>query len=735
MLRYDEPIAHVSEDGRVHALREHLLQTAHRAGDFASVFGYREWGRLCGLWHDLGKYSQAFQNKLKAAAGDQAHLEARAKVNHSTAGGLYAVRKFAKAGRLLAYIVAGHHAGLPDWEADATGRAALSHRLLEEELLTAALANNISPDILDQPFPSEKPAGRDPAFWLRMLFSCVVDADFLDTEEFFQPEKTARRAGYPSLSELLILFAKYMEAKQAGAKETPVNRIRADVLARCIDKAKDPPGIFSLTVPTGGGKTLSSMAFALNHALTNGHRRIIYIIPYTSIIEQTADQFRKIFGDAVVEHHSNLDPADADQETSRSRLACENWDAPIIVTTNVQFFESLFAARTSRCRKLHNIAGSVVVLDEAQLLPPEFLSPILKSLDELRKNYGVTVLLCTATQPAFGPYKSSGFTFEGLEGIREIVENPSRLFESLRRVEIKLPENIREPVTWEVVAAELAREPSVLCVVNRKDDCRLLWRLMPRDTFHLSALMCGEHRSRRIKEIRARLQARLPARVISTQLIEAGVDLDFPVVYRALAGLDSVAQAAGRCNREGVLKKGRLVVFTPPSRPPAGILRQAAEIGAQLLGGAGADPLTPDRFTAFFRELYWVQGADRLDAKNILGDLMFDQKFRCSFRTAASNFKLIDDSWQAPVIVSYGEEGSELVERLARRGPERWLLRKAQRYAVNLPRYLHGRLCADGAIREVHPGIFVQAHGALYDEDLGFCPDRSIIYDPDDLIR
>lgn len=731
---FNEPIAHITEDGRVHTLREHLFNTAARSADFASVFGFRQWGRLCGLWHDLGKYSQAFQDKLKAAAGNEAHLEAKARVDHSTAGGLYAVERFKMAGRLLAYIAAGHHAGLPDWEADRTGRAALSQRLLNKDLLTAALVGNIPAEILEQPFPEEKPAGRDPAFWLRMLFSCVVDADCLDTEEFFEPEKAARRTGYPTLSELHDSFKAYMVDKQAGARDTKVNRIRAGILTRCIEKAKDSPGIFSLTVPTGGGKTLSSMAFALHHAAVHGQRRIIYVIPYTSIIEQTADQFRQIFGDAVVEHHSNFDAAGVEGETPRSRLACENWDAPIIVTTNVQFFESLFASRTSRCRKLHNIAGSVVILDEAQLLPPEFLRPILKALDELRKHYGVTVLLCTATQPALGPHKASGFTFEGLEGIREVMEDPANLYNSLKRVEVKLPENIHEPETWENLAEELTRQPSVLCIVNRRDDCRILWSLMPKDTFHLSALMCGAHRSDKIARIKARLDGGLPTRVVSTQLVEAGVDLDFPAVYRAMAGLDSIAQAAGRCNREGLMEKGTLTVFIPPSRPPVGVLRQAAGIGTRLLGENVTDPLAPHRFTAFFRELYWLQGEERLDAQNILKELKPDSELRFSFRSAAEKFKLIDDTAQAPVIVTYGEEGAKLVGQLSSLGPERWLLRKLQRYVVNLPKHLHKRLLAEGAIREIHAGIYVQGHGALYNDDLGFCPEKSIIYDPDDLI-
>jgi CRISPR-associated endonuclease/helicase Cas3 len=728
-----EPVAHVTENGSTHSLREHLFGTAERAAEFAGGFGFHQWGRLAGLWHDLGKYSPAFQKKIRAAMDPEAHLEAKARVDHSTAGGLKAIQEFGLAGRILAYIAAGHHAGLPDWVADSTGSAALSQRLLKNELLSAALQGFIPEDILDQVLPAEKPIGFDPAFWVRMLFSCLVDADFLDTEAFFDPQISERRGQYPPLADLLQRFESFMVEKQACASPTPVNRIRSEVLRRCIEMSNSEPGVYSLTVPTGGGKTLSSMAFALHHATTHGQKRIIYVIPYTSIIEQTADQFRQIFGEAVVEHHSNLDVADEVRETPASRLACENWDAPIIVTTSVQFFESLFASRTSRCRKLHNIAGSVVVLDETQLLPPEFLNPILKVMIELRKNYGVTFLLSTATQPALGPQRGPGFVFEGIADIREVMENPAALYQSLKRVEVKVPERIHEPCTWESLTEELAGHSSVLCIVNRRDDCRQLWTLMPEGTIHLSALMCGAHRSKKIGAIRKRLEQGLPTRVISTQLVEAGVDVDFPVVYRALAGLDSIAQAAGRCNREGLLEKGTVVVFIPPSRPPVGVLRQAAEIGGRLLSKPGDDPLALDQFAAFFKELYWLQG-DRLDSKRILPDLAPDCGFRFSFRSTANRFHLIDESQQAPVVTIYGEEGAKLVDQLIRRGPERWLLRRLQRYVVNLPQYLHRRLLAEGTIREIHAGICVQGHGALYDDNLGFCPDKSIIYEPDELI-
>ncbi|MDY0042570.1 MAG: hypothetical protein RBS57_19850, partial [Desulforhabdus sp.] len=327
-----------------------------------------------------------------------------------------------------------------------------------------------------------------------------------------------------------------------------------------------------------------------------------------------------------------------------------------------------------------------------------------------------------------------GYRFEGLEGIKEIIADPAVLFRKLKRVELERPESHSQPRTWAEVAADLAELPSVLCVVNRRDDCRQLWSLMPHGTYHLSALMCGAHRSRTISEIKSRLSANLPTRVIATQLVEAGVDLDFPVVYRAMAGLDSIAQAAGRCNREGLLKRGRLVVFVPPSQPPVGILRQAAGIASRLLGENEADPLIPERFTDFFRELYWIQGPERLDRQGILRDLKPNNELRFSFRTAAAKFKLIDDSQQAPVIVRYGAEGRRLVEMLEQQGPERWLLRRLQRYVVNLPRHLHGRLRLEGAIREAAPGVFIQGHQALYDGNLGFLPDKSMIYDPDELV-
>jgi CRISPR-associated endonuclease/helicase Cas3 len=717
-------------------LEDHLIGTAKRASGMAAEFGCAGWGYIAGIWHDIGKYSQDFQNYIKAANDIDAHLEnsKTGRVDHSTAGAIYSINQFDFLGRIIAYQIAGHHAGLPDFEADETGNTALSQRILKTELLRNATKENIPLDILNYSLPNERPAQEsDLALWIRLLFSCLVDADFLDTEDFYDPLKTKTRGDYPTIESLLNKFTKFMQEKIEYSPTSYVNEIRANILQQCINRAADPPGISTLTVPTGGGKTLSSMGFALNHAVKYKKRRIIYVIPYTSIIEQNAQQFRDIFDDAVIEHQSNLDTTDEKKDNSRSRLACENWDAPIIVTTSVQFFESLFASRTSRCRKLHNIVNSVVILDEAQLIPPEYLNPILHILRELQKNYGVTILFSTATQPAFGKHKTIDFKFDGLPDIREIIDDPLELHKRLKRTEIIIPKDLNTPKSWEELTNELIEHNSVLCIVNRRDDCRILWEKMPEETFHLSALMCGAHRSDKIKEIKARLINNIPTRVISTQLVEAGVDLDFPIVYRALAGLDSIAQAAGRCNREGKQsEKGKVIVFIPPSNIPAGYLRQAALIGKQLLSEECEDILTPTQFEKYFKELYWIQG-DNLDKHHILKDLKNDNELRFSFRTASTNFHIIDESKQATVIVTY-KEGGDLIKTLENTEPNRALLRKLQRYTVNIPRYLHSNLLVNGAIYEVHPGIYVQTQKSMYDDELGFCPDKFGLYKPDEYI-
>jgi len=746
-------LAHVRKlpDGQwcEHYLDEHLQGVAKLAGEFAAAFNNQDWASLAGLWHDMGKYSTEFQRYIKTVSGydrENAHIEGGApgRVDHSTAGAIHAVRQFDKHGRILAYLIAGHHAGLPDWHSAETGGKALSIRLQQSELLERIPTEAIPQNILMQSKPASNVYGGENGFhlWVRILFSCLVDADFLDTEAFMDEGKNQARQQFPALAGMLPIFNHAMEAKIAQliveqSADTPVNRIRADVLAQCRKQAALPPGMFSLTVPTGGGKTLSSLAFALehakHHAKHHAKRRVIYAIPYTSIIEQTADVFRGIFGkDDVVEHHSNFD---VDRETTRSRLAAENWDAPLIVTTNVQLFESLFAARTSRCRKLHNLVNSVIVLDEAQLLPPEFLQPILDTLNLLTTHYGVTVVLSTATQPALNTVKDSfgRTTRKGLNNVREIITDVDGLYADLERVEVKIPDDFNQPTDWESLAAELCQHASVLAIVNTRKDCRELWELMPKGTLHLSALLCGAHRSAIIADIKGRLKRGEAVRVISTQLVEAGVDLDFPVVYRALAGLDSIAQAAGRCNREGGLTwKGKVVVFVPPKPAPKGLLRFGEDATKDVWHKRPEKPLARELFTRYFNRFLSMPN---LDEHDIADSLKCGSGLEVQFRTAAEKFRLIDDRETQVVFVRYNAESDKLIQQLNQIGPKRDLMRKLQRHAVTIYRHDLNRLIENGDIKAIenYPDLYAQVGDTLYHKETGLLLAESPILNPSTL--
>ncbi|GAB6277151.1 MAG: CRISPR-associated helicase Cas3' [Rectinema sp.] len=734
-MNKDTLIAHVrkNEDGSwapPQPLIDHLEGSARLASKFAETFDSSAWAYAEGLAHDTGKATPAWQHYLGAKSGydEEAHLETKqGKRDHSSSSAKLAEEVFGKSiGRILSYCIAGHHAGLPDWIGS---QNSLSFRL--QAATTQAIPQKYR-DNLQTAHPVAPPwkfdnKGLDMSLWIRMLFSCLVDTDFLDTEAYMKPNQAETRGGYLPLSDLLDRFNIYMNemTKNAlAAANTPVNQARQRVLADCRSAAHLKPGFFSLTVPTGGGKTLSSMAFALKHAIKFGKERVIYVIPYTSIIEQNADVFRKAIGDdQIIEHHSNLDE---DDSSPKARLAAENWDAPIIVTTSVQFFESLFAAKSSRCRKLHNIVNSVVVLDEAQLVPMEYLEPILATMKLLCEHYKVTFVICTATQPAFE--KQDDFPqFPGLQkgSIREIIQDVPRLYRELKRVEVA-PIDTKTQRTWKEIAEELKSIDRVLCVVSDRKSCRELYALMPKGTYHLSALMCAQHRSHCITEIKDKLKGHEPVRVVSTQLVEAGVDIDFPIVYRAMAGLDSIAQSAGRCNREGKLKTdkglGKVVVFTPQRKPPAGILRKASEITARLLELGLKDPIDHAAFTPYFSELYWR--VNSLDGKGIMEMLSPDmQDCGIQFRSAAEAFHIIDDSMQKTILVPY-DEGEKLIAELKAKGPERWLLRKLQRYSVNIYNDQFYALLNRGSIEEVSPGLFALTCKIEYDNTIGLLVDE-----------
>lgn len=551
-----------------------------------------------------------------------------------------------------------------------------------------------------------------------MLFSCLVDADSLDAERHDHVDRPALRESWKGLVELAEQLQLHLDGLPRRGR---INELRTGIRHQAVARHTNPPGFFSLTVPTGGGKTLTSLDFAIKHAIHHGKVRVIYAIPYLSIIEQTAEVFRDVLGGrlAVLEHHSNLDPDTTDEE---SKVSGENWDAPVVVTTVVQLFESLFAAGRSRSRKVHNIANSVLVLDEVQLLPPQFLTPITSVLNELVRAYGVSVILSTATQPSLAPDDGPGQRFKGISGVRELMDDPVALSTQLDRVHVEWPVNLDERQAWDAVADQIRAEPQVLCVVNARADCRTLVSLLPEDTVHLSALMCAEHRSAVVKRIKADLAAGLPLRVVSTQLVEAGVDIDFPVVFRALAGLDSIAQAAGRCNREGKIERGRVVVFVPPKPAPIGHLRKAEQATRALLSSLGpANALTPGGFRRYFELLYASMNLDEFDITRLLSEGAIRGEF--PFRTVSAQFQMIAKDGSGTVLVGYGDRGRDLLGRLDRFGPERALLRSLQRFTVSVHQGHVQRLLTTGQIREIVSGVYTLVNGDRYHPRFGLLVD------------
>jgi len=699
-----------------HPLYVHLKEVAVLASRFAQEFGSSDWAWNAGMLHDFGKAADEFQaylrreNQIDDEEYDGIGFD---RVNHSSAGAALSQEMFNQngrpLGRILSYLIAGHHAGLPDYYPCDGGMGALQKRIEEGKLnldhmqLIATELIQRKHDLSNLPIFVKK---ENFHFWVRMLFSCLVDADFLDTESFMKPDRVLYRKQSSDLALLKTLLDKHMMSIKKPCDDTPINKVRDEILTACRTAAKECPGLFSLTVPTGGGKTLSAMSFALDHAIQHGKQRVIYVIPYTSIIEQTASIMGAIFGkENVIEHHSNLDP---ERETLRMYLASENWDAPIIITTNVQFFESLFSARSSRCRKLHNIINSVVILDEAQLVPPNKLTPCVAAINELTRNYSVTVVLSTATQPAS----------PNLDSPHEIIPKKLNLYARLQRTDITMPESLNTRTTWEELALELQQHDQVLCIVNTRRDCYDLFQLMPEGTIHLSALMCGQHRTKVIQSIKGCLKNGEPLRIVSTQLVEAGVDIDFPVVYRALAGLDSIAQAAGRCNREGEMPgKGKVVVFTPPKSVPRGLLHKGENTTKELYTLSGFDPQTPESYTQYF-DLFYSKvndtGADYLNRLTPSDPKVLD----VAFRSVADDFRLIDDQAQRPVFVRYGK-GNVLIQELCNKGPYRSLMRQLQRYTVNLSVWLVEKMLNEGSLEEAWPGFLAQSFPSLYSESIG----------------
>lgn len=696
--------AHSRNDrGERQELLTHLRNVAQMASSFAAGFGASEAGYYLGLWHDAGKFSPAFQRYLLETETPAARR--RRGPDHKAAGSEIATRYL----WLLAMAIQAHHGGLRSPEEFRTWLSERKAKGSHAEALD--IARHAMPDLLPSaPLPVPTHAVRDPIateFLLRMLFSALVDADFVDTERHMRPDRAGLRGPSATMAELWERFRRFHETLHTG-DDGPVARVRRIVYEACLAAADRPPGLFRLTVPTGGGKTLSGMAFALRHALRHGHRRVIVAVPFISITEQTADVYREVFesaptdGPVVLEHHSgasNLAPDSEDFDPAYlwRRLAAENWDAPIVVTTTVQLFESLFASSPSGCRKLHRLAGSVLILDEAQVLPPHLLTPILDALRQLCSHYGTTVVLSTATQPAFESIQP----FRDLDAT-EIVPDPARLFRELSRVTYEWRTD--PPLAWEEVASLMRDQAHALAVVNTRGNAMdLLDSLGDPEALHLSTQLCGAHRRLVIAEVRRRLREGEPCRLVSTQVVEAGVDLDFPLVLRALGPLDGIIQAAGRCNREGRLHRGRVVVFEPrDGSAPKGSYLTGIGVTRALLGAGRVDPDDPDTARRYFGRLFELQETDREGIQRLRSSLNYPEVSR--------RFRMIDEPTESVVVPFGPEEDQRKVAQMLdglREGnaDARDLIRRFQPYLVSIRTREADTYRRRGLIDPVLPGL------------------------------
>lgn len=691
---------------------------------------------VAGRFHDLGKFNSEFDRVL---CGENI------RVDHSTAGGrellAAAPRELKPVAEAIAYAILGHHAGLPDMFADdgrSVARRVAKHALpLAEEwrrLEKPDLAA-VGAELMRRMRPDPSKAAFDLSVAVRMVFSCLVDADYLDTEAFYDRiEGCPRDRVWPALSDILPDMRSRFDTHMAGFDATgDLNRLRADVLRHVRERAVLAPGLFTLSVPTGGGKTLASLGFALDHAARHGLRRIIYAIPYTSIIEQTADIFRKVLGDGILlEHHGSVEDDGIDREgRDKLRLAMEDWAAPLVVTTNVQLFESLFAARPSRCRKVHNIAGSVIVLDEAQCLPRKFLLPTLAMIDTLARHYGCSVVICTATQPAFDSQQlRQGLELRG----RELAPDPPGLAQSLKRAAIRHG----GPMDDAALVAALEAAPQGFVIVNSRKHALALYQAGRgrglAGLIHLTTRQTPHVRRRIIADIRQRLAQGKPCRLIATSLIEAGVDLSFPAGWRAEAGLDSVIQAAGRVNREGRWRTegSVLTVFSSPDYPPpveVGLLARAMRATADEFGYERL--LDLEAIRDWFGRVYWTADPNPQAEKSRLDAIDMRSSFRLgaggtsfAFRRVAEAFRLID-STMVPVIIPETDEAMAAVALLDKEWePSGKLFRQLQNHMVQIPQKQREVLRTNGkgdfvAQHLRGDGFFALTEPSLYSEEVG----------------
>lgn len=715
-------ISHIKQDNGewlIQSNDEHCANVSHLAQGFAAECGLPTFGKVIGLLHDKGKERTSFQNHIKKVSGYDDGAKCDEDYYHAFVGGIIAHNNYGEAfNNLLTNQIISHHSGMHDYMniSDAVSKA-----------IPEGVTNNPilpGPGELVKELSRLNTANDSSCFHhiSRILFSCLVDADFIDTEHFMCANKSELRGGGKTLTQLLPLLDDYLYKLKIASPASHINNIRGMVQQRCIEASASSPGFYSLTVPTGGGKTLSSMLWAIKHAIRNEQRRVIIAIPYTSIIVQTAEILKRIFGEEnVLEHHSDFDPNTITDEVvkEKAKLATENWDYPIIVTTNVQLFESMYGYKPAECRKLHNIANSVIILDEAQTLPADFLNPIVNALKAYQRLFNVSVLFTTASQPVLtGTIRGCNSTvkFEGLDNVTEIIPESLKLHKQLQRVNLVIDNT---PQSYDEVACKLAEHPQVLCIVNTRRDAYELFTRLPAEGYnlHLSRNMCPAH----IKSTLASVKELLadsnpqPIRLISTQLIEAGVDIDFPVVFRQESGLDSILQAAGRCNREGKQAIANTFVFSlakehqlsPKSIVPANEARKNLP--------ADSDWFSPHTIAEYFEQLYCrCSSFDKNDIKHYL----YDFKQLC-FESAASQFKLIADEGK-PVIVNW-MNSCDLVETLRRDGISYKLMKELSKFTINVHTNDFKKLCECCCIEQPIEGIYFIPDQRFYNEYTGLC--------------
>lgn len=703
-----EYFAHIDEQNgdRRQSIKDHLEGTAELARHFADSFGSGDWGYCCGMLHDIGKYSGAFQDRLFGISD--------CKVDHSTAGAQLCNEQGGALNHLR-FCIAGHHAGLPDYggTSDLGNSSSLNGRLKKKIENYQAYKTEIEiPEIYTIPFDSKKSTdvGFSLSVFIRMLFSCLVDADYLDTEQFMKDGKTYRVQG-EAIDVLHDKLQRYVSDWLSTTETETINGHRTEILKNCLQQGRQPRGLFRLTVPTGGGKTIASLAFALRHAAINKMDRVIYVIPYTSIIEQNAKVFREILGaENVLENHYNVD-YEGNEELRAMHLAAENWDKPVVVTTNVQFFESLFSNKPSKCRKLHNIANSVIIFDEAQMLPNDYLKPCIGIMSELVRNYRSSIVLCTATQPSL-----KNLFPKDME-IAELCPRVNEQFDFFKRTIYQNIGTIQE----ETLIERIGREEQALCIVNTRKRAQSLYKQLKTEkgVYHLSTSMYPKHRHRVLEKIREELKAKNRCIVISTSLVEAGVDLDFKAVYRQIAGTDSIIQAAGRCNREGKHKLEESIVsifqFDETERIPG----QSQQIGiTKSMINEGLDISKLENIEEYFKRLYNLKG-DNLDKKNIMSRFQKIPYFE--FATVGKQFRLIEEETKA-VFIPDDEEAREILQVLKNQGYTKGTMRKAGQYCVQVYNKVFENLYGAGIIRPITSeleDLYVLTDEERYSEAVG----------------